>query len=128
MGGLSALAARGCGWADKGGQAAHGTPPLLFSRKTPDEPYFLASAFFGSRNGVLWILLVTAPLRMHCAHTRIVLCVPLAVVTLTFCRFGLNLRREIPVILVPTPPRCLALPLCETVLPMLGFFPHTWQV
>jgi len=33
MGGLSALDARGCGWADKGGQAAHGTPRLPFSRK-----------------------------------------------------------------------------------------------
>ena len=64
--------------------------------------YFFSSVFsadLGTLNGVLWTRLVIAPLRMHWVHTRIDLCVPLFVVTRTFCRFGLNCRRLMPLTL-----------------------------
>lgn len=60
----------------------------------------------------------TAPLRIHCVQTRIVFVVPFAVVTLMRCKFGLNLRRVIPVILVPTPPKRLGFPRVSTELPI----------
>jgi len=41
----------------------------------------------------------------------------------TFWMFGLNLRAVMPVILVPTPPRYLALPRCVTWLPNDVFLP-----
>ena len=67
-----------------------------------------------SRNGLRRTAFCTAPLRKHCVHTRIVLVVPLAVVTRILCKFGLNLRRVIPVIFVPTPPKYLARPRVST--------------
>src|ERR1700677_4312095 len=63
---------------------------------------------------------------MHWVQTRSVLLV-LPTVTCTFCRFGLNWRREMPVTLVPTPPKYLALPRMVTEFPITGFLPQTSQ-
>src|SRR3954468_1697706 len=41
----------------------------------------------------------------------------------TFCIFGLNLREEMPVILVPTPPRYFALPRWVFWCPKAVFLP-----
>ena len=40
------------------------------------------------------------------------------------CRLGMNRRRVIPVILVPTPPRYFALPRVSTMLPTWGDLPQ----
>ena len=80
----------------------------------------------GSLNGAVRTRLVTAPLRMHWVQTRSVLLV-LPTVACTVCRFGLNWRREMPVILVPTPPKYLALPRMVTELPITGFLPQISQ-
>ena len=69
---------------------------------------------------------MTAPLRMHWVQTRRVLLV-LPTVTCTVCRLGLNWRREMPVTLVPTPPKYLALPRMVTELPITGFLPQISQ-
>ena len=61
---------------------------------------------------------------MHWVQTLAVLFVPFAVVILSVCKFGLNCRREMPVIFVPTPPRYFALPRVVTLLPMTGFLPQ----
>ena len=53
--------------------------------------------------------------------------VPFEVVTLMRCKFGLNLRRVIPVILVPTPPRYLGLPRVVTEFPTWVRFPQYWH-
>ena len=87
--------------------------------------FYFFSAAGGSLKGACRMVLTTAPLRRHCVHTRIDFRVPLGVLTCTFCKFGLNVRREIPVTLVPTPPRYFALPRCVIELPIAGFFPHT---
>src|SRR5262249_49880051 len=79
----------------------------------------------GSLNGALRTRFVIAPLRMHWVQTRIVLLVPFAVVMCTRCKLGLNCRREMPVTLVPTPPRYLAFPRMVTWLPKTGTFPQT---
>ena len=60
-------------------------------------------------------------------QTRAVLFVPLLVVIFTRCKFGLNCRRVIPVTLVPTPPRYLALPRVSTELPTWEPLPHISQ-
>ena len=44
----------------------------------------------------------------------------LPTVTRSRCKFGLNFRRAMPVTLVPTPPKYLALPRVVTRLPMLA--------
>src|SRR5690606_21458654 len=79
----------------------------------------------GSRNGACRMALRTRPDRMHCVQTRTVLAPPPSAATLTRCRFGLNLRRAIPVTLVPTPPRYFALPRVSTVFPICEDLPHT---
>jgi len=56
----------------------------------------------GSLNGAFANLLGDAPLRMHCVQALTDLFVPLDVVILIACKFGLNCRREMPVTLVPT--------------------------
>src|SRR5262245_55910789 len=61
------------------------------------------------------------PFFKHRVQTRAYRVVPLGVVIFTRCRFGLNSRRLIPVILVPTPPRYFALPRVSIWWPMLGF-------
>src|SRR4051795_12005247 len=76
----------------------------------------------GSLNGACWIALRTTPFRRQRVQTRAYRVVPLGVVIFTRCRFGLNSRRVMPVIFVPTPPRYFALPRCSTWFPMLGFF------
>src|SRR5947207_14827529 len=76
----------------------------------------------GSLNGACWIALRTTPFFRHRVQTRAYRVVPVGVVIFTRCRFGLNSRREIPVTLVPTPPRYLALPRCSIWLPIAGFF------
>src|ERR1700722_11085538 len=48
----------------------------------------------------------------------------LPTVACTVCRFGLNWRREMPVTLVPTPPKYLALPRMVTEFPITGFLPQ----
>ena len=53
--------------------------------------------------------------------------VPLAVVIWIVCRLGRNVRREMPVTLVPTPPRYFALPRMVIWLPVTGLRPHTSQ-
>src|SRR5262245_47128765 len=62
---------------------------------------------------------------MHWVQTSWLLWAPLAVTTLTRCRFGLNVRRVMPVILVPTPPRYFFLPRMVTWLPIWGPLPQT---
>ena len=78
----------------------------------------LALACPGTLKGFWRMVLVTAPLLRQLVHTRMVLFVPFLVVTFTRCRLGLNFRRAMPVIFVPTPPRYLALPRVSTVLPI----------
>ena len=60
------------------------------------------------RNQTVTSNAVPTGLHVHPGETDLL--VPLGVVTWTLCRFGLNCRREIPVILVPTPPKYFALP------------------
>ena len=84
----------------------------------------LALDCVGSLNGALLIRLVTAPERMHCVQMRTVLLVPEGVVMRTRCKLGLNVRFEMPVILVPTPPRYFALPRIVTLLPTTGVLPQ----
>jgi hypothetical protein len=43
----------------------------------------------------------------------------------TVCKFGLNCRFEIPVTLVPTPPKYFALPRIVTRFPITGPLPQT---
>jgi hypothetical protein len=64
----------------------------------------------GTLNGAARMTFVTAPLRKHWVQTLIALFEPVGVVTRTCCRFGRNLRRLIPVIFVPTPPKYFFLP------------------
>src|SRR3954468_4376879 len=45
----------------------------------------------------------------------------------TVWMFGLNLRCEMPVIFVPTPPRYLALPRVVFLRPNMVFLPVKWQ-
>lgn len=87
----------------------------------------LRSYLAGSLNGFCRTTLRTAPFRRQRVQTHIVLCVPFTDETFTRCRFGLNLRRVIPVIFVPTPPRYLALPRVSTAFPTWVPFPHTSQ-
>ena len=91
--------------------------------------YLVAAAlgWFGRRNGTALIRLTTAPLLRHCVQTWSVLFVPFAVVIRTRCRFGLNCRRVMPVIFVPTPPRYLALPRVVTWLPSSGPLPRKFS-
>ena len=65
---------------------------------------------------------------MQRVQTLAVRFVPLGVVMWIVCRFGRNVRREIPVTLVPTPPRYFALPRVVTWLPVTGLRPHTSQL
>lgn len=83
------------------------------------------SYLVGSANGFCFTTLRITPLRMHCVQTRSLRCSPLGNSTLTFCKFGLNLRRVIPVTFVPTPPRYFALPRISTLLPTEACLPHT---
>ena len=69
-----------------------------------------------------------APDRMHWVQARTVLDVPFAVVVRTFCKFGRNARRVMPVILVPTPPRYFALPLVSMLFPRLRPLPQISQI
>jgi hypothetical protein len=65
---------------------------------------------WGTLNGAARTTFVTAPLRRHWVQTLIALFEPVGVVTRTCCRFGLNFRRLMPVIFVPTPPKYFFLP------------------
>jgi len=78
----------------------------------------------GNANGLLRIALRIRPLRMHCVQTRCVRTSPLGSATLIDCRLGMNRRRVIPVILVPTPPKYFALPRVSTMLPTWGDLPQ----
>jgi hypothetical protein len=49
------------------------------------------------------------------------------IVTRSLCRFGLNRRLAIPVTLVPTPPKYLALPRVVTRFPVTAVLPQTSQ-
>src|SRR3990172_3077216 len=71
--------------------------------------FALAAGFCDTLNGAARTTFVTAPLLRHLVQTLIAL-LPFGVVTFTRCRFGLNFRRVIPVIFVPTPPRYFFLP------------------
>src|SRR3954462_14617318 len=62
---------------------------------------------------------------MHCVHTSSALWLPLAVETFTRCRFGLNVRRVMPVTFVPTPPKYFFLPRVVTWLPSCRPLPQT---
>src|SRR5690606_16732455 len=64
---------------------------------------------------------------MHCVQTRATRTPPSGEVTRTRWRLGRNFRREIPVTLVPTPPRYLALPRVSIWFPMETDLPHTSQ-
>ena len=87
----------------------------------------LLMAVFGRRNGTARTRFFTAPLRMQRVQTRAVRFVPLGVVIWIVCRLGRNVRREMPVTLVPTPPRYFALPRVVIWLPVTGLRPHTSQ-
>ena len=67
------------------------------------------------------------PERRHWVQTRTDLVEPSSTMTFTLCRFGLNFRRVIPVILVPTPPRYLGLPRVVTEFPTWVRFPQYWH-
>ena len=71
----------------------------------------------GKANGLFRTALRIRPLRMHWVQTRIVRTVPLGNATLIDCRLGMKRRRVIPVILVPTPPKYVAVPRVSTMLP-----------
>src|SRR5688572_16973346 len=90
------------------------------------ETHVLAAST-GSLKGRCLTALRTAPARMHCVQTLTVLVPPDFVAILSVCRLGMNLRRVMPVILVPTPPKYLALPRVSTWLPIWGRLPHTSQ-
>src|SRR5262249_46215314 len=63
---------------------------------------------------------------MHRVQTnRLVFVFP--IVTRSRCRFGLNRRLAIPVTLVPTPPKYLALPRVVTRFPVTAVLPQTSQ-
>ena len=62
-----------------------------------------------------------APWRMQRVQTKIDVLVPWPMVTRTFCRFGLNCRRAMPVTLVPTPPKYFALPGWSRDFPSMPF-------
>jgi hypothetical protein len=94
---------------------------------TGDAPMATASALRATLKGAFRTCLRIAPERTHCVQARTVLDVPLAVVVRTFCKFGKNVRRVIPVIFVPTPPRYFALPLVSTLFPRLRPFPQISQ-
>ncbi len=64
---------------------------------------------------------------MHWVQTSLVALAPLGRVTRRRCRFGLNFRRVIPVIFVPTPPRYFCLPRMVTEFPIENPFPQTSQ-
>src|SRR5439155_12126817 len=66
------------------------------------------------------------PLRIALALTLMRMTRPLTTAR-TFWMFALNLRAVMPVTLVPTPPRYLALPRCVIWLPKLVFLPVKWQ-
>src|SRR5439155_20426428 len=66
------------------------------------------------------------PLRIALALTLMRMTRPLTTAR-TFWMFALNLRAVMPVILVPTPPRYLALPRCVIWLPKLVFLPVKWH-
>jgi hypothetical protein len=67
------------------------------------------------------------PLRMHCTQTFMDLFSPFGRQALIVCRFGMKRRLVIPVTLVPTPPKYLALPRISTEFPTCGPLPHTSQ-
>lgn len=71
----------------------------------------------GSANGLFRTAFRIRPLRMHWVQTRIVRTEPLGRATLIDWRLGMNRRRVMPVILVPTPPKYFALPRVSTMLP-----------
>lgn len=77
----------------------------------------IANDYFGNANGLARTALRMRPLRMHCVQTRIVRTSPLGSEALMACRFGKKRRRVMPVILVPTPPKYLALPRVSIILP-----------
>ena len=90
-----------------------------------DEVFFFST--FGRRNGFCLTSFVTLPLRMHWVQTSLVALAPLGRVTRSRCKFGLNFRRVIPVIFVPTPPRYFCLPRMVTEFPIEAPFPQTSQ-
>src|SRR5687768_7399834 len=66
------------------------------------------------------------PLRIALALTRTRTIRP-SITARTFWRLGLNLRGDMPVILVPTPPRYFALPRMVFWRPMVVFLPVKWH-
>ena len=60
-------------------------------------------------NGCTLTGLTTKPPRMADADTHTFFTTP-SMTQRTFCRFGLNFRRLVPRIFLPTPPRYFALP------------------
>lgn len=103
--------------------AAAGLAGVAAEAFTGDEAFPDLSP--GNTKGFDWTAFCTAPARRQLVQTRIILLPPLGNVTCTLCRLGLNLRREIPVIFVPTPPRYLALPRISTMLPIWLPLPQT---
>lgn len=68
---------------------------------------------------------VMTPERMTEVATRMRRVSPLGSQMLIFWRLGLKVRRLTPVVLMPTPPRYLALPRRVMWLPKVVFFPLT---
>lgn len=81
----------------------------------------------GSRKGFCFTALRMAPPRKQRVQTFMVTFEPLGVDTLTDRRLGRKLRRVLPVILVPTPPKYLALPRVSIWLPIWDRLPQTSQ-
>lgn len=63
------------------------------------------------------------PERIHDVHTRVARALP-PVKTLTRCKLGIFHVLVMPVVFLPTPPSRLALPLCTTLFPVMGFLPQ----
>ena len=71
--------------------------------------------------------LTTKPPRMADAETHTFFTTP-SMTQRTFCRFGLNFRRLVPRIFLPTPPRYFALPRYFLRLPKTAFLPVNTHV
>jgi hypothetical protein len=79
----------------------------------------------GNANGASLTAFRTTPDLRHCVQTNTRRLLPSGKTTRTRCRFGLNFRRVIPVIFVPTPPKYFALPRVSTLLPIWELFLQT---
>lgn len=86
---------------------------LLFQGPAPELSYFL----------LLPATFVNPPFLMHFAQTKARTVFPLTNSRI-FCRFGLKLRFDQRLILLPVPPCFLGIPFRTTFLPVRAFLPQ----